>query len=219
MITKDDVLSAFRFRHACKQFDPDRKIADADFDIILECGRLSPSSFGLEPWQFLVIQNMDLRRKLLETVWGAQGSLPSASHFLAVLYRKNMRFDSAHVQHMMTDIQKLAEDVRQAKLQRVGKFQQTDHHVLDSSRAIHDWAAKQTYIALGNMMTAAAMIGVDSCPIEGFDMAGTEAILKDAGVLDTDNFGLAVMVAFGYRVNPQPAKTRQPVEDVVSWVR
>lgn len=219
MITKDDVLSAFRFRHACKQFDPDRKIADADFDIILECGRLSPSSFGLEPWQFLVIQNMDLRRKLLETVWGAQGSLPSASHFLAVLYRKNMRFDSAHVRHMMTDIQKLAEDVRQAKLQRVGKFQQTDHHVLDSSRAIHDWAAKQTYIALGNMMTAAAMIGVDSCPIEGFDMAGTEAILKDAGVLDTDNFGLAVMVAFGYRVNPQPVKTRQPVEDVVSWVR
>lgn len=219
MTTRDDVLAAFRFRHACKQFDPARKIPDADFDMILECGRLSPSSFGLEPWQFLVIQNAELRRKLLATVWGAQGTLPSASHYLALLYRKNMRFDSPHVTHMMADVQHLAADVRQAKLGRVGKFQQTDHHVLDSERHLQDWAAKQTYIALGNMMTAAALIGIDSCPIEGFEMAATEAILAEAGVLDTAEFGLAVMLAFGYRVNPQPAKTRQPMDDVVRWVR
>lgn len=219
MTSRDDVLAAFRFRHACKQFDPKRKIPDADFDTILECGRLSPSSFGLEPWNFVVIQQPELRQKLLATVWGAQGTLPTASHYLALLYRKNMRFDSAHVQHMMSDVQHLAEDVRQAKLARVGKFQQTDHHVLDSDRNLEDWAAKQTYIALGNMMTAAALLGIDSCPIEGFDMAGTEAILAAADVLDTAEFGLAVMLAFGYRVNPQPAKTRQPMADVVRWVR
>jgi len=219
MITKDDVLPAFRFRHACKRFDADRKISAADFGFILECGRLSPSSFGLEPWKFLVIQNPALRQKLLATVWGAQGTLPTASHYLAILYRKAMRFDSPHVRHMMVDIQNLAEDVIQAKLGRLSKFQQSDHHVLDSARNLDDWAAKQTYIALGNMMTAAALVGIDSCPIEGFDMAGTEAILKEANVLDTDNFGLAVMAAFGYRTNPQPAKARQPVEDVVGWVR
>ncbi|RLJ64849.1 NAD(P)H-dependent oxidoreductase [Sulfurisoma sediminicola] len=219
MTTRDDVLSAFRFRHACKQFDPQRKIPDADFDAILECGRLSPSSFGLEPWKFVVIQNPALRQKLLATVWGAQGTLPTASHYLALLYRKDMRFDSAHVRHMMTDVQKLNDDVQQAKRARVGKFQQTDHHVLDSGRQLEDWAAKQTYIALGNLMTAAALLGIDSCPIEGFEMAGTEAILQEAGVLDTGEFGLAVMLAFGYRINPQPAKTRQPLADVVSWVR
>lgn len=219
MTSRDDILAAFRFRHACKQFDPNRKIPDADFEAILECGRLSPSSFGLEPWRFVVIQQPALRQKLLATVWGAQGTLPSASHYLALLYRKNMRFDSPHVQHMMSDVQCLAEDVRQAKLARVGKFQQADHHVLDSGRNLEDWAAKQTYIALGNMMTAAALLGIDSCPIEGFDMAGTEAILAEAGVLDTAEFGLAVMLAFGYRVNPQPAKTRQPMADVVRWVR
>jgi len=218
MITQDDVLSAFRFRHACKQFDPNRKIADADFDYILECGRLSPSSFGLEPWKFLVIQNPDLRQKLRATVWGAQGTLPTASHFVALIYRKAMRFDSAHVQHMMADVQNLPEEIIQAKLGRITQFQQTDHHLLDSSRNLCAWAAQQTYIALGNMMTAAALIGIDSCPIEGFDMAGTEAIMKEAGALETDNFGLAVMVAFGYRVNPQPNKTRQPIEAVVSWV-
>lgn len=219
MITHDDILSAFRFRHACKTFDPQRKIPDADFDVILECARLSPSSFGLEPWKFLVIQNMDLRRKLLASTWGAQGQLPSASHFVALLYRKGMRHDMPHIRHIMADIQKHPEEMCQIRSQRVRKFQESDHRLLDSPRNLEDWAGKQLYIALANMMTAAAMMGIDSCPVEGFDMAETQAILRDAGVLDTDNFGLAVMAAFGYRINPQPVKTRQPIEDVVTWVR
>lgn len=219
MITRDDLLSAFGFRHACKAFDPKRRIPDPDFEFILECGRLSPSSFGLEPWQFVVIQNPALRGQLLATVWGAQGQLPSASHFFALLYRKGMRFDSSHVEHMMADVQRLPEEARLAKRQRIRKFQEAEHRLLDHARNLHDWAAKQAYIALGNMMTAAAAIGIDSCPIEGFDMAATEAILKEAGALDPENFGLAVMAAFGYRVNPQPAKTRRPMAEVVSWIR
>ena len=218
MISRDDVLSAFRFRHACKTFDPQRRIPDQDFEAILECGRLSPSSYGFEPWKFVVIQDMALRRKLLATVWGAQGQLPSASHFVALFYRKDMRFDSANIRHMMQDIQKLPEPSQQAKLQRVQSFQEHEHRLLDAPRHLHDWAAKQVYIALANMMTGAALLGIDSCPIEGFDMAATETILSEAGVLDTEHFGLAVMAAFGYRINPQPAKTRQPAEDVTAWV-
>ncbi len=219
MITRDDLLSAFGFRHACKAFDPERRIAEPDFELILECARLSPSSFGLEPWQLVVIQNPDLRRRLLSTVWGAQGQLPSASHFVALLYRKGMRFDSPHVEHMMADVQRLPEEARLAKRQRIRKFQEIEHRLLDQPRNLHDWAGKQAYIALGNMMTAAAAIGIDSCPIEGFDMATTEAILRDAGALDTENFGLAVMAAFGYRIKPQPAKTRRPMAEVVRWLR
>lgn len=220
MLSKDEILAAFQFRHACKQFDPDKKISDADFQFILEAGRLSPSSFGFEPWRFVIIQNPDLRAKLKEVTWGAQGHLPTASHYVAILCRKNdMRFDSAYVDHFMRDVQKLSEDVVKMKRDRYQKFQEQDLRLLESPRSLFDWACKQAYIALGNMMTVAAMIGVDSCAIEGYDQEKTEAVLANAGVLDKEKFGLAVMVAFGYRSKPQPQKTRQALDDLTTWVR
>lgn len=220
MATKEDILAAFKFRHACKQFDPEKKIADQDFDFILETGRLSPSSFGFEPWRFVVIQNPELREKLKGVTWGAQGQLPTASHFLAILCRKgDMRFDSAYIDHFMCKVQKLPDEVVERKRGRYQKFQESDFNLLENPRAMLDWACKQAYIALGNMMTAAAMIGIDSCPIEGFDVKNAEAVLAEAGVLDIEKFGLAVMVAFGYRINPQPVKTRQAMEEIVVWVR
>ncbi len=220
MITKEDVLGAFLFRHACKQFDVERKIGDEDFNYILETGRLSPSSFGFEPWRFVVIQNPGLRAKLKEVTWGAQGTLPTASHYLAILCRKSdMRFDSAYIADFMRKVQKLPEEWVARKAEIYRNFQQSDFKLLESPRTLFDWACKQAYIALGNMMTAAAMIGIDSCPIEGFDMEKTESVLAGAGVLDRENYGLAVMAAFGYRINPQPVKTRQDLDDVVAWVK
>jgi nitroreductase len=98
------------------------------------------------------------------------------------------------------------------------KFQEADFSLLDDERVLFEWGCRQAYIALGNMMSAAAMIGIDSCPIEGFEKAPTERILADAGILDPDRFGLAVMVAFGYRKNPQTPKTRRDMAEVVRWV-
>jgi nitroreductase len=220
MITKDDVLAAFNFRHACKQFDPNKKISDTDFDFILETGRLSPSSFGLEPWRFVVIQNPDVRAKLKEVTWGAQGTLPTASHYLAILCRKgDMRFDSDFIADFMERVQKHPADRIAKRTEVLRNFQENDFRLLESPRTLFDWACKQAYIALGNMMTSAALIGIDSCPIEGFDREKTEAVLADAGVLDREKFGLAVMVAFGYRTNPQTPKTRQSREELVSWVK
>lgn len=219
-MNKQEILAAFQFRHACKQFDSTRSICDEDFDFIMETARLSPSSFGFEPWRFLVIQNPDLRAKLMKTVWGAQGTLPTASHFVALLYRKeDMRFDSAYVADFMRNVQKLPKDVVEKKKAKYQKFQSSDFSLLGDPRYLHDWAGKQVYIALGNMMTSAAMIGIDSCPIEGFDLAETEALLADAGALDRDQEGLAVMLALGYRINPQPAKTRQPMSQLVRWIK
>jgi len=219
MIDQQTLLNAFHFRHACKEFDPTRKIPADAFDLILETGRLSPSSFGFEPWRFVVIQDMALREKLLPMTWGAKKQLPTASHYLAILVRKGgMRYDADHVQHMMRDIQKLPPERIEMKTAVYRKFQESDFRLLDSERALFDWGCKQAYIALGNMMTGAALIGVDSCPIEGYDQAGAEAVLVEAGLLDPAEWGLAVMVAFGYRVNPQSAKTRQAVAEVVRWV-
>lgn len=217
MISKQDILDAFNFRHACKTFDAGRKIADDDFAFILECGRLSPSSFGFEPWRFLVAQDMALREKLRAVSWGAQGQFPTASHVIALLARKDdMRPGSDYTERFMREVQKLSEEGIARRHTFYPQFHETDFR-LDSTRAVFDWSSRQCYIALANMMTAAAMIGIDSCPIEGFNRDKAEAVLNDAGLLEGGRFGLAVMAAFGYRVNPQPAKTRQAIDDVVRW--
>lgn len=219
MISRQDILDAFNFRHACKEFDADKKIGAEDFELILEAGRLSPSSFGFEPWRFVVIQDMALREKLLTVTWGAKKQFPTASHAIAILVRKgDMRYDSDYLQHFMREVKHLSDEAIKTRTGVFRNFQENEFKLLESERTLFDWACKQAYIALANMMTGAAMIGIDSCPIEGFDMAGAEKILSDAGILNPHHFGLAVMVAFGYRKNPQPEKTRQAMSQVVQWV-
>ncbi len=218
MVTREDVLSAFQFRHATKKFDETKKISDQDFNVILEAGRLSPSSFGFEPWRFVVIQNTQLRNELRTVTWGAQGQLPTASHYVAILCLKDgMRYDSSHVTHMMRDIQHLSSEMMEKKRERFREFQK-ENGILETPKALFDWAVKQSYIALGNMMTAAALLGIDSCAIEGGNMSAIEKILAEHRLLDDGRYGLAVMVAFGYRLNEPSEKTRQPPEEVVFWV-
>ena len=217
---EEKFLDAMKFRHACKVFDKNKKISESDFNYILEVGRLSPSSFGFEPWKFLVVQSEELRTKLLVPTWGAQGTLPTASHFVIVLARKepSIKHDSDFIQHMMKKVHNLPAEVVEGRGKVFRKFQESDFKLLESKRAIFDWATKQTYIAMANMMTSAAYIGVDSCPIEGFDVDGVTQILKDDFKIDTEEFGISSMIAFGYRENePARAKTRQDLANIVKW--
>ena len=219
MIPSDTILDAFRFRHACKIFDPEKKIPNEQFETLLETGRLSPSSFGFEPWSFLVVQDPALREQLLPVTWGAQKMLPTASHFLVILARKrpDMIWSSDYVTHMMRDIHHLPEEMAEARREKYRTFQEKDFRLLESDRAIFDWACKQCYIALGNMMTAAAMMGIDSCAVEGFRADALEEIMADTFGIDTERFGVAVMAAFGYRVREPKPKTRQALEEIVEW--
>lgn len=220
--TKEEILKAYQFRHACKEFDVNKKISDEDFHFILETGRLSPSSFGFEPWKFVVIQNQDIRNKLLPVAWGAQKQLPTASHFVVILARKKeeMIYNSSYISNFMKNIQQLPEEVITMKRGFYKEFQENDFQLLESDRAMFDWASKQTYIALGNMMTAAAQIGIDSCPIEGFQQEKVDAILKEEGIISDDTFGVSVLVAFGYRLEePKRDKTRQTMDMIVEWIK
>lgn len=216
---KRQVLDAFLFRHACKEFDAAKTIEEGDMAYILETGRLSPSSFGWEPWQFVVLQDKAIREKLLPVTWGARRTLPTASHFVLLLTRKSeaMQPDSTHIQHMMRDIQQLPDEVVKGKGGVYGNFLTSDWNLAESERLVFEWASRQTYIALGNMMTAAAMIGIDSCPIEGFLLEPAETVLREEGILE-DGFGLSCMAAFGYRVSDPRSKTRRPLDEVVKWV-
>jgi nitroreductase len=214
---KEHVLSAFHYRHATKRFDPTKNISEEDFNYILETGRLSPSSIGLEPWRFVVVQNSALRDKLKAVSPGAQGQLDTASHFVIILARTNVRYDSKYVTEQMRNVQNRPEEVVALVSGALKEFQEVSG-MLNDERLMYEWSAKQTYIAMGNMMTAAALAEIDSCPIEGFDYAAVDRILNEEGLLEEGNFKASVMVAFGYRnEEPKREKTRSPIDQLVRW--
>jgi nitroreductase len=215
MISKEEILSALQFRHACKEFDTTKKIPEDEFNLILETAHLSPSSFGFEPWKFLVVQNPAKREALKQGAWGAPKKLDTASHFVVCLARKkSMKHDSEYIQHMLRDVQKLPEQNAIGKNGYYKAFQESDFDLTDD-RKLFDWATKQTYIALANMMTIAALRGIDSCPIEGFIQKESDKVLKEHFGVDTEEYGIAYMVAFGYRVKDQTPKTRKPLNEIV----
>ena len=219
MLDKQAVLDAYQFRHACKAYDPARKISDDDFRFILETGRLSPSSFGLEPWRFVVVQEPQTRALTRDMAWGARDKVMECSHFVVILARQPAMLspDGDYLPRFMREVQHLPEEAVQMRLRFFRNFSEKDFELAGHPRAFYDWACKQTYIALGNMLTAAAMIGVDSTAIEGFPLEAMNSALAGRGLYDPAQFKLSVMAAFGYRLNAPQPKTRQRLQDVVQW--
>lgn len=216
-ITKQQVLTAFNFRAACRAYDPNKKVSREDIEYILELGRLSPSSVGSEPWKFVVLQNPQIREKIKPFCWGIKHPMEEMSHLVIILAKKNARYDSEFFRQGLTKRGLTAEQM-EATLARYKSFQTDDIKIADSERALFDWCSKQTYIALGNMMTGAAMIGVDSCPIEGFNYDSVNRILAEEGLFDPNEYGVSCMVTFGYRAKEIKKKYRKPADEVISWV-
>lgn len=202
---------AMAFRHACKIFDENKKISDTDMKDILEIGRLSPSSFGMEAWKFLVITNEDLKAKIRPACWD-QVQVTSCSHLMIVLAGiDSVKVASGEVEKRFarTGMDREGLDFY------LGLYAGHLEGTLSSDENIYAWTAKQAYIASANMMTGAASKGIDSCPIEGFDKAQVEEILA----LDTTKHQVAMVLPFGYRVNDQPAKYRLDFDEVVEFVK
>jgi nitroreductase len=225
-VVQSQILEANHFRHATKVFDSERKISESAFNTLLETARLSPSSYGMEPWQLLVIQNPEKRALFRDFTWGANGAtngtagqLGTASHFCIFLAHTGatMSHHSDYLQKHMKEVKHLPDEVIGFMNDVYQKFQEHDFHI-DGDRQISDWSARQAYIALGNMMTAAALMGIDSCPIEGFEMDKAIAVLEEHFGVDPKRYKPAVMVAFGYRADgPKHPKSRRRMEDIVSW--
>lgn len=223
---QNQIIEAFEFRHAAKVFDPERKINESEFGTILDAARLSPSSFGLEPWQLLVVQDPDKRELLRPFTWGAsgemngtEGQLRTASHFGIFLSHTGatMSHESDYPRQHAAEVKKFPAEFLDGFHAAYSKFR-TDDFKIESERETTDWAARQAYIALGNVMTVAAMMGIDTCPIEGFDADQTSAVLEEHFGIDPKLYRPAVMVAFGYRAGPPMfAKTRRDMDEIVSW--
>ncbi|MGD0035325.1 NAD(P)H-dependent oxidoreductase [Paenibacillus illinoisensis] len=217
-LKKEAILNAYHFRHATKVFDDSRKITAEDFEFILETGRLSPSSIGFEPWKFLIVQKPELRQRLSEVSSGAQKQLATASHFLVILARTDASYNSPYAEYMLKEIKGMPDDVFELTSAAYGNFQ-NNQRLLENPKTLFDWASKQTYIALGNMMTSAALIGIDSCPIEGFSYQDVHRILEEEGLLENGAWDISMMAAFGYRAEePKREKSRQPLDKITKWI-
>lgn len=217
-LSRQQVLDAFHFRSACRAYDPNKKISEEDFNYILELGRLSPSSVGSEPWQFLVIQDPSLREKLKPFSWGMATQLDNASHLVVILANKKMRWDCEDFRISLGK-RGLNEEQMNAALERYRQLQTDDIKILENDRTLFDWASKQTYIALANMMTGAALIGIDSCPIEGFNYAEMNRVLAETGAYDAEKYAVSVAVTFGYRAKDIKKKSRKEMSEIVRWIK
>ena len=204
-------MEAMDFRHACKIFDETKRISDDDMNYILEAGRKSPSSFGMEAWKFLVITNEELKAKLRPACWD-QVQITSCSHLVVVLAGIDcVKPESGEVERKFK-----RREMPQEKLDfYLGLYAGHLKDTLSSDENIYAWTAKQTAFAAGNMMTAAAVKGVDSCPIEGFDKEKVEEILG----LDTKKYQLSLVLPFGYRLNEQSTQLREPLENIVEYIK
>jgi len=206
----NDFTKAMDFRHACKIFDENKKISDEEMRYILEAGRKSPSSFGLEGWKFLVITNETLKAKLRPVCWN-QVQITSCSHLVVILAEiEGAKVESGKPKAQLGRRGMPAEQLEGYIEMYAGHLKNT----LATDENILAWTAKQTYIAAGNMMTGAAFIGIDSCPIEGFEKEKVEEVLE----LDTSKWQVSLVLPFGYRVNEQPTQLRLDFDEVVEFI-
>lgn len=201
---------AMDFRHACKIFDENKKISDEDIREILEAGRKSPSSFGMEPWKFLVIMNEDLKARLRPFCWD-QVQITSCSHLVVILAAiEGVKPESNRPLEMLS-----RRTMSQEKLDfYINLYKSHLQKTLQSDESIYEWTSRQAYIASANMMTCAAALGIDSCAIEGFEKERVEEILN----LDTKKYRLSLILPLGYRIKEQPKQLRLSYEEVVEFI-
>ena len=190
-LSPDALLEALRWRYATKLFDGDRTIPAPLWEALEQALVLTPSSYGLQPWKFLVVQDPDLRRALRPHSWN-QPQVTDCSHLVVLLAKRTIT--AADADRFVVAIAE-ARDQQLADLEGYRQMIQVD--LIDGPRRleIERWASNQVYIALGTFMTAAALLGVDTCPIEGFSPAEYDRILG----LETSPYRSCVVCAAGYR--------------------
>ncbi|MEM8829687.1 MAG: NAD(P)H-dependent oxidoreductase [Cyanobacteria bacterium P01_G01_bin.19] len=213
-LSSEQLLEQLHWRYATKKFDPSKKISEADWKTLEQSLVLSPSSFGLQPWQFFVVRNPEIRQKLLEPAWG-QKPVVDASHLVVFASKTNLDFD-----YVDRYIQRMAE-VQQVPVEKLAGFTNMVKGYLKEPPFpldIDKWAAKQTYLALGVFLTSAAMLEIDTLPMEGFIPAKYDEILG----LNEKGYSAVVICAAGYRAEDDKhatnPKVRFPTEQVVQYL-
>ncbi len=212
VLTPEQVLQQLQWRYATKKFDPTKKIPESVWKTLEQSLVLSPSSFGLQPWKFFVVRNLEIRQQLLEHSLG-QTAVVEASHLVVLAIKKDLSASD------VDDYIKRMAEVQQVSVENLEGFGNVVKGFLQKPTLNEDqWAAKQTYIALGFFMTCAAMLGIDTLPMEGFIPAKYDEVLD----LAAKGYSSVVLCPAGYRADDDKyaskPKVRYPTESVVDYI-
>ncbi|MFM2428981.1 MAG: hypothetical protein RLZZ511_194 [Cyanobacteriota bacterium] len=207
-------LQQLQWRYATKVFDPAQKIADEAWHVLEQSLVLSPSSFGLQPWKFFVVQNPAIRQQLLDFSW-KQAQVVDASHLVVFAVRKGLNAaDVDRYIDRMATVQGVPAENLAGFSGMVKGFMEKPPYPLD----MDGWCTRQVYIALGQFMTAASMMGIDTSPLEGFAPSKYDEVLK----LGEQGYASVVVCCAGYRSGDdkyaQKPKVRYPTEEVVQYI-
>ncbi len=200
---KQQLLELFRKRFACHLFQADRPINSSDLNYILEAGRLSPSSFGLEQWKFVVC-TAPADKEALQAACFQQPQVGTAAAVVVILAKlAEMEPDSEYLRRLLA--REYPGDQFAGALKNYRGF----HAATD----VKAWSVTQCHIAAANMMTAATAAGLDSCAIGGFDPAALRRLLD----IDPARHEPALILAFGYCAGESGPKLRLPLEELVEY--
>lgn len=204
------ILSQLQWRYATKEFDTEKKLSSEQEHTIIEALRLAPSSFGLQPWKFVIVTDPVIRAKLREQAWG-QAQITDASHLVVLCSLKNL--DQTHVDKYV-DLTAKERNIPREKLDGFHKMIMGSINSKDAE-AVKTWSKEQVYIALGVLLTTCALEQIDACPMGGFNNAGFDEILG----LSEYNIESAVICPVGFRkesdATSKLAKVRFPESEVI----
>lgn len=211
-VHNDIIEQQLAWRYATKVFDPARKISETDWQTLENSLILCPSSFGLQPWKFFVITDVDVKAKLKPATWN-QSQVVDASHVVVFATVKDLSVD-----HIDRFVARTAE-VRGTTVDALAGFRKMlVGTMINPPFDVNEWAARQCYIAIGFFMATAAMLGIDVCPIEGFESPKYDDILD----LGTQGYSSCVVAAVGYRSSTDKyatmPKVRYKPEDIVKRI-
>ena len=178
------------WRYATKKFDATKKITDADLAFLKEAIRLSTSSYGLQPYKVFIVENPELRAKLVAASYG-QAQVADASHLL--VFANELNFGEAGINQLAATICKTRELPLEAIQGYVDFMKGSITGLPEETRNI--WTAKQTYLALGNLLNAAAELNIDVTPMEGFEPEKVNEILS----LNEKGLNASLIATIGYR--------------------
>ena len=214
LVTNSQLLAALHWRYSVKQFDAARKISSDTWATIEDSLVLSASSFGLQPYRFLVIADPAMRAKLLPHSWG-QGQVVDASHYVVFAGRTQMSAGEidAFIHLTATTRGQTFDSLKGLRGMMTGSILNEQFQ-----KQVQSWAAAQAYIALGGLLTAAALLGVDACPMEGFVPSEYDKLLN----LPAQGYASVVCCALGYRASTDKyatlKKVRPPKSELVKIV-
>lgn len=208
-----EILDQLNWRYACKKFDTEKKLTPEQVDTLVKAFNLTATSYGLQPMKLQVITNTDLRDKLFANSFN-QAQVKDASHLFVITAKVNMN------QSDIDSYFDLIDDLRATPKELIAPYRAhlTNWVASESENNMDIWARKQTYIALGNLLNVCAVIGVDSCPMEGFDATAYDEILN----LKETDYTTSLVLPVGFRHEEdfmsQLKKVRMEESKIVSFI-